>query len=388
MEAEAVLNPPLEHDLETLRAPGLADGWMRAEGPPFRILEEDGGADDRLVADFAPETLQAMLREMILVRSLDTRAVNLHRQGRIGFHVPSLGEEGLQIGSAFALQKDDWVFSAFRELGVALHRGYPLELLLSQFFGNGADLLKGRQMPDHYGHAGVRFSVASSPVGTQIPHAAGAGYALKLRGEPNCVIVYFGDGATSTGYFHAGMNFAGLHRLPVVFFCKNNGWAISLPRERQTASPTLAQKALGYGFDGLQVDGNDAVAVYHVTQDALTKARRGDGPTMIEAISYRMGPHSTADDPSRYRSAEELESWKARDPLLRFARFLESRGLWSEDEDDRSRAEAEARVSAAVEWAEQQGAPAPASMFDDVYAELPWHLLEQRDDLLDIRSEN
>jgi pyruvate dehydrogenase E1 component alpha subunit len=382
VEAETVLGPaPADYDLGGLVPPEFRSDWLGGSGQPFQILGENGAADPERVADLSPDTLRAMYQEMLLVRCLEGRTVNLQRQGRIAFCLTASGEEAAVIGSAFALEPDDWVFTAYREIGAALHRGVSLETLFCQFFGNAQDLLKGRQMPNHFGCMAVRYTVASSPVGTQIPHAVGAALAAKLRGENSAVLTYFGDGATSTGDFHAGMNLAGLHRLPVIFFCKNNGWAISLPRERQTASATLAQKAQAYGFDGVRVDGNDVLAVYRVTRSAREKARSGGGPTMIEAVTYRMGPHSSADDPSRYRSDSELAEWRQRDPVERFGRYLAARGLWTADDERRAQQEADRQVAAAVEHAESVPPPAVSSMFDDVYAELPWHLREQRDEL-------
>jgi pyruvate dehydrogenase E1 component alpha subunit len=381
VNARTVLNAEgSNYDLESLRT-AETRVWEAENGQPFRLIEEDGAARDPLAADLPEATLRAMYEEMLQLRSMDERAVNLQRQGRIGFYVPSTGEEAAQIGSAHALTPTDWVFTAYRELGIALHRGLPLEVVFNQLLGNSGDLLKGRQMPNHYGSAAIRFTVASSPVGTQIPQAVGAAYASRYRGEPDVTIVYFGDGATSTGDFHAAMNLAGVQRLPVIFFCKNNGWAISLPRERQTASATLAQKALAYGFEGVRVDGNDVLAVCQVTRAAAEKARRGGGPTLIEAITYRVGPHSTADDPTRYRALEEVEAWRGRDPLTRYRTFLEGRGLWTAADDESARAAFAARLDAAIAAAEALPPPPAGSLFEEVYAEMPWHLREQRAEL-------
>jgi 2-oxoisovalerate dehydrogenase E1 component alpha subunit len=349
--------------------------WVPANGKPYGVLDDE--VDDGLPPGLSAEQLRAMYEEMLLARAVDARAVSLQRQGRIAFCVTSTGEEAAIVGSAWALTPDDWVFSAYREIAVALHRGVTLETFFSQAFGNEHDILKGRQMPNHFGSADVHFTVASSPVGTQIPQAAGAAYAMALRGERNAVITYFGDGATSTGDFHAGMNFAGVQRLPVVFFCKNNGWAISLPAERQTASATLAQKAVAYGFEGVRVDGNDILAVYEVTRRAMEKARGGGGPTMIEAVTFRMGPHSSADDPTRYRSDELLTEWGNRDPINRFRAYLERRGIWTPEDDERARQEVDERIAAAVSSAERYPPPPAASMFEDVYHDLPWHLREE-----------
>jgi 2-oxoisovalerate dehydrogenase E1 component alpha subunit len=354
-----------------------------------QVLNWDGTWDERAEPELSAEELHELYRAMLRVRAMDTKAMNFHRQGRIGFYVPSFGEEAAQIGSAYALGAHDWLFPAYREQGAALLRGYPLKQLVCQFLGNSADLGKGRQMPNHFGSAAIRYATASSPVGTQIIHAVGAAYGCRLRGEESIAIVYFGDGATSTGDFHAGMNFAAVWNAPVVFFCKNNGYAISLPVAQQTASGTLAEKAWAYGMRGVRVDGNDVLAVLQVTREAVERARgtadgenrhRG-GPTLIEAITYRMGPHSSADDPNRYRDAGESEAWKARDPILRFSRYLEQKGLWSEAQDEEARKEIEAEVNAAFRWAEKQPAPDLDTIVEDVYADVPWHLQEQLEEL-------
>jgi pyruvate dehydrogenase E1 component alpha subunit len=365
-----------------LRAPvGAGTPWSAVVGEPYSVIEQNGQASNGALRDLSDETLRQMYAEMVLVRGFDTRAMGMHRQGRIGFCVTATGEEAAILGSAWALDREDWVFTAYRELGVALHRGVPPSELYCQLFGNSGDLLKGRQMPNHYGSAAVRYTVCSSPVGTQIPQAVGAAYASRYRGERNATLVYFGDGATSTGDFHAAMTFAGVWRLPVIFFCRNNGWAISLPLERQTASATLAQKAHAYGFEGVRVDGNDLLAVYEVTRSALEKARAGGGPTMIEALTFRMGPHSSADDPTRYRSEEVCADWRTRDPIDRFRCFLTARGLWSDADEKRLREETEERLGAAIREAESLPPPDLDSLFEDVYAEVPWHLREQREEL-------
>jgi pyruvate dehydrogenase E1 component alpha subunit len=360
-----------------LAAPHAGNGSARL----FQVLDEEGREVSR-APEMAAEDFRSMYEWMLRVRVFDTRMVNLQRQGRINFFVPSLGEEAAQIGTAWALRPEDWVFPAYREQGVALFRGYPMEALLCQMLGNRDDYLKGRQMPDHFGSPRSRFAVASSPVGTQIPHAVGAAWSARLRREASVTITYFGDGATSTGDFHAGMTLAACQQLPLVLFCKNNGWAISLPRAKQCRAENLSDKAIGYGMPGVRVDGNDVLAVYQVACEAIEWARSGSGPVFVELVTQRMGPHSTADDPSRYREAELMEPWKKKDPILRFRGYLEAEGLWSEEEEARALQAAEARFREAMEAVEQVPPPAPETMFDDVYAELPWHLREQRDEFL------
>ena len=251
-----------------------------AEEGLLRILDLDGTFDSKLEPKLAPETLKLAYRNLVLVRMLDSRMLSLQRQGRIGFYVPSTGEEACQVGSAMALEKRDWVFPAYREPGCAIWRGFPIETLIAQAYGNAMDPQQGRQMPNHFGSREINYVTTSSPVGTQIPHAVGAAWAAKIRKDDVVSLVYFGDGATSEGDFHAGMNFAGVFKTPTIFFCKNNQWAISVPMSRQTASKTIAQKAQAYGFDGARVDGNDLLAVYAVTKAAVDKARRGGGPTL------------------------------------------------------------------------------------------------------------
>jgi 2-oxoisovalerate dehydrogenase E1 component alpha subunit len=368
---------------------GRGSGAHLGELPIRQVLDWDGGYDERAEPELSVEELHGLYRAMLRVRALDTKAMNFHRQGRIGFYVPSFGEEAAQIGSAYALAANDWIYPAYREQGAALLRGYPLDRLVSQFLGNAEDYGKGRQMPNHFGSPAVRFAVASSPVGTQIIHAVGAAYGCRLRGEEAIVLTYFGDGATSTGDFHAGMNFAAVWNAPIVFFCKNNGYAISLPVARQTKSGTLAEKAWAYGMGAARVDGNDLLAVYQVTKEAVERARgalegehrRGGGPTLIEAITFRMGPHSSADDPNRYREAAECEAWKARDPISRFCRYLERKGIWSEAQDAEARKEIEAEVNAVFREAEKLPPPPLESLVEDVYADMPWHLQEQLQEL-------
>jgi pyruvate dehydrogenase E1 component alpha subunit len=379
VETRAALKP------EGLRRPAsrLLDSLYSANGSshPVQVLDEEG-LELSPAPEMAAEDLRSMYEWMLRLRTFDTRMVSLQRQGRIGFFVPSTGEEAVQIGTAYALRPQDWAFPAYREQGVALYRGYPVEALLCQLLGNRDDLLHGRQMPNHFGSPRYRFAVASSPVGTQIPQAVGAAWSARLRREDSVTAVYFGDGATSTGDFHAGMNFAAVQQLPVVFYCKNNGWAISLPRAKQTRVENLSEKAAGYGMPGLRVDGNDALAVYKVAREAMEWARSGAGPVMVEMVTQRMGPHSTADDPSRYRDPELLEPWKKKDPIQRFRLYLEARNLWSDADEQRARAEADARITEALKQVEDVPPPSLDSLFEDVYAEVPWHLREQRDELL------
>ncbi len=351
-------------------------------GELFQIVGLDGSYDEKLEPKLSEDELLRLYHHMVLTRVLDTRAVALQRQGRIGFFVPSHGEEAVQIGSGYALGPEDWMVPAYREQGAALFRGFPMKTLVSQLYGNKNDLLKGRQMPNHFGNRAVNFVTPSSPVGTQLPIAVGISWAAKMKGDETAVLVYFGDGATSQGDFHVAMNFAGVFRTPTVFLCKNNQWAISVPFSSQTRSENIAVKAQAYGFDGVRVDGNDVLSVYAVCKEAVQAAKKGKGPTLIEAVTYRMGPHSTSDDPKRYRTEEEVEEWKAKDPILRFQLYLKAKGIWNEEVEADVRQRTEELVEEAVKEAEGAGGPELDTMFEDVYAETPWNLMEQREELL------
>lgn len=344
-----------------------------------QIVGLDGSYDESQEPSLEEEDLLRMYRYMVLTRVLDSRGMGLQRQGRIGFYVPSHGEEAVQVGSAYALEEQDWIVPAYREQGALLLRGFPLKQVVAQLYGNRADVVRGRQMPNHFTYREGHFVSTSSPVGTQLPIAAGVGWAAKLRGDPAVSLVYFGDGASSQGDFHVAANFAAVFRAHTVFLCKNNQWAISVPYHRQTATETVAEKAAAYGIPGIRVDGNDVLAVYAATREAVERARAGEGPTLVEAFTYRMGPHTTADDPSRYRSEEEVEMWRERDPVLRFQRYLEAKGLWTEETEEKVRSDSEERVDEAIRWAEEIELPAPESILEDVYGEMPWNLAEQRD---------
>ncbi len=287
----------------------------------LEILNESGEADSSLMPSLADDRIKNMYELLILSRIFDERALNLQREGRLGTYAPILGQEACQIGSACALERSDWIFPSFREMGVHIAIGYPIHMLFQYWGGDERGLITP---------ADLNIFPICIPVGTHIPHATGAAFAAKLKGDRTAVVAYFGDGGTSKGDFHEGFNMAGVFKLPVVFICQNNQWAISLPRERQSASKTLAQKACAYGFEGIQVDGNDIFAVYKATKDAVEKAKNGGGPTFIECFTYRMSHHTTADDATRYRKEEELEAWKPKDPVLRLKLFMEKKGIWTE----------------------------------------------------------
>jgi pyruvate dehydrogenase E1 component alpha subunit len=325
------------------------------------ILDEKGNVDESLMPPLADDEIKKMYEVMVLGRTFDQRALNLQREGRIGTYAPIQGQEASQVGSALALERKDWIFPSFRENGVYLAVGHPAHMIL-QYWGGDE---RGLRMAED-----INILPVSIPVASHVPHAVGAAMAAKYRGDRIAAVVYFGDGGTSEGDFHEGLNFAGVFKLPVVFICQNNQWAISVPREKQTAAKTIAQKAYAYGFEGVQVDGNDIFAVYKATKEALNKAKRGNGPTLIECFTYRMSDHTTADDASRYRTKEEVELWRGKDPILRLKLFMEKKGLWSEQYQK----DVEARTKAAVDEAEQKAEsiapPSPRDMFTNTYGKL------------------
>ena len=344
----------------------------------IRVLGDDGVIDPAIDPGLSNDEVLRIYAAMVRTRWVDDRLVSLQRQGRIGFHIGSIGEEATIIGAAFALRTEDWLFPAYREFGAALLRGFPLQSYFDNMFGNANDPAKGRQMPDHYTHAKTRLASVSSPIGTQIAQAVGLALAAKLRGDDVVALTYFGEGATSSNDFHNGMNFGGVFRAPVVFLCRNNGWAISVPSERQTASATFAEKGRAYGMRFVRCDGNDIFAVVKCTRDAVQKASSGQGPTLIEALTYRMSGHSTSDDPSIYRSADVVEPWRQRDPIARLRGWLDAQGLWNDARQQSLESTIDAEIKAAIVVSEAVGQPSLPSMFDDVYACKPWHLQEQQ----------
>ncbi len=308
-------------------------------------------------------------RVMVLARTYDRKAMALQKQGRLATYASFEGQEGAQIGSAAALEPDDWMVPAYREPIPMWMHGYPMELLLATRIGTEL----GGSPP-----ASVRVLPASITVGAHMVHAVGLAWAEQLHGSTRVALTYFGDGATSEGDFHEAMNFAGVFNVGCVFLCQNNGWAISMPREAQTASETIAQKAVAYGMPGVQVDGNDILAVYEATREAVARARDGGGSTLIEAVTYRIGAHSTADDDNRYRSPEAVAMWKERDPLERLRRLLESWERWTPAWQEELERESSEQIEHAVEVAEALPAFTAGEIFDATFSELPRHLVEQR----------
>ena len=328
--------------------------------------------------DVGDDELVRMHRELLRIRVIDTRMMLMQRQGRVGFYGACTGQEAVPIACAFATRSTDWIFPALREQAIMLVRGFPLTTFIAQVFGNSGDVLKGRQMPSHMSGKSVQQVSWSSVIGPQIPHAVGAAWAAKLTKKDDVTLGFCGDGATSEPDFHAAMTFAGVHQTPSVIVCQNNHWSISVPTARQTASQTIAIKGRAYGVPGLRVDGNDILAVREVVLGAVERARKGDGPSFVEAVTYRIGAHSSSDDPTRYRSDDEVKFWQKKDPIERFHKYLVARGLTTDARRAEIEAEVDAEVLAAIKEVEPLPPPSRESLFDDVYGELPWHLREQR----------
>jgi pyruvate dehydrogenase E1 component alpha subunit len=334
----------------------------------LQILDENGNCDEALRPPLSHEDIKKLYEWMVLARVFDEKAFKLQREGRLGTYASILGQEAAQVGSAFALRPDDWMFPSFREPGASFVRGLPMRMILQYWAGDE----RGSLIPEELNDFPITI-----PVGTQIPIAVGAAWAAKLKADQIAVLCYMGDGATSKGDFHEGLNFAGVFAVPAVFVCQNNQWAISVPLKRQTAAKTLAQKAIAYGLPGVQVDGNDIFAVYRATHEALNRARDGKGPTLVECVTYRLGDHTTADDASRYRSREEVELWKGRDPVERLKKYMEKEGLWNKSYDEAVRSEAREKVEQAVHEQENFPPPDPRDIFRFTFHELTTELEEQ-----------
>jgi pyruvate dehydrogenase E1 component alpha subunit len=371
----------MSSDVEPVRVvepPSPAGGDLPADLGLYRVLSDDG-----LVGEAVPDgvALEAY-RYMKLMRLLDARMILLQRQGRVGFYGACTGQEATPIGAALAIEKRDWVFQALRESSMMLVRGLPLSTYLAQIFGNSGDLLKGRMQPSHMSARQVNQVSWSSCIGSQLPHAVGAAWAAKLRGDDVVTLGFIGDGGTSEPDFHHALGFAAHAKAPCVIICQNNQFAISVRPWHQTAAKTYAVKGRAYGVRSVRIDGNDVLAVYLAVKRAADTARAGEGPTFIEAVTYRIGAHSTSDDPSRYRAQEEVDAWLARDPVQTVRRHLVKTGQL-DDADDKALEDAlNAEIAEAIQIAEAHPPPPRSSIFDDVYATVPRHLEEQRDELM------
>ena len=338
------------------------------------ILDEHGKVDPALEPEIAHAELLDLYRAMLLGRRFDERMLDLQRQGRIGTFPPIKGQEAAQLGAVFQLRPTDWLAPAFRETAAELWRGRSMESVLLYYNGfNEGTVISTDQ----------RDLPMAVPVGSQILHATGLAYAAKYRRSGEIVMTFFGDGATSEGDFHEGLNCAAVYQVPAIFICQNNQWAISIPLRQQTRSRTIAQKALAYGMPGIQVDGNDVLAVYAAAREAAERARNGDGPTLIECVTYRVMMHTTADDPNRYRSEDEVKAWQAKDPLTRFTTYLAGKGVLDDEKQALLEKEVLEQIQTAVLSAEKQmaGSADPLEMFNHLYAEIPPALFAQKEEV-------
>jgi pyruvate dehydrogenase E1 component alpha subunit len=353
----------------------------RVAPPPdlglLRVLRDDGTLDPAAGPAMPPGRRVELYRHMLFLRQFDLKMLGLQRQGRIAFYGTSIGQEASVVGSAACAGPDDWVFPALREGGAALLRGMPLRTYIGQLYGNSADESLGHQQPMHFSWRKGNHVSLSSPIGTQLPQAVGAARAAQIRGDRRVVFGFIGDGGTSEGDFHVALNFAAVWNSPVVLVCQNNHWAISVPVSMQTASETIAVKARAYGMPGVRVDGNDLLAVHAAVTAAADRARAGGGPTFLELLTYRRQGHSSSDDPTRYRDEREVAAWEAKDPLLRMRRHLEGARLWSEAKEKAEIEAVGARIQQAILEAEAAAAPAPESLVQHVYAEVPPRLRDQ-----------
>jgi pyruvate dehydrogenase E1 component alpha subunit len=346
---------------------------LPAERDLRRVIGDGEDVPDGEVEGLSDHDLVELYRSLVLLRTYDERSVVYHRQGRIGTYAIFWNHEAMQAGSVYALEDDDWIFPSYRESAVGLLRGMPPATVLSWWRGHPA----GWWNPADYNVASICV-----PIATHVPHAAGLAWGKRLRGEDACVIVYFGDGATSEGAFHEGANFAAVMQAPLVLFCNNNHWAISTPLEAQTRAETLADKAAGYGIPGVRVDGGDVLAVYDVTRDAVAHARAGGGPTLIEAVTYRAAPHATADDPTAYIDLDRVEEERARECVGRYEAYLRRAGLLTDELAASVRAEAAAALRAGIAAAEAEPAPDAALLFANTFVDPPASFA---DDLAELR---
>ncbi len=333
----------------------------------LQILDENGKCDEQI--ELTKDQIKEIYEFMVLSRIFDEQAVNLQREGRLGTYPSIRGQEAAQVASAYALDKKDWLIPSFRENASFIVRGLPMEMLL-QYWGGDE---RGQKIP--MGENDLTFAI---PVGTQPLHAVGIAWASKIAGDKIASLVYFGDGASSEGDVSEAMNFAGVFKLPLVFVCVNNQWAISVPRKNQTAAKTIAQKAIAFGFSGIQVDGNDVFAVYKAAKEALEKARLGKGPTLIELFTYRIGDHTTADDASKYREKSEVEAWIKKDPIERLRKYMESKKMWTKDYEEKLKVKMKKKVGDAVNKYSTMPAEDAGKIFEYTYAEMTENLKEQK----------
>ncbi|MCE9662282.1 thiamine pyrophosphate-dependent dehydrogenase E1 component subunit alpha [Halomonas sp. M5N1S17] len=350
--------------------------------PTFRLLQQDGTLFEGAEApELDKEKALRIYRAMLVTRVLDERMLAAQRQGRLSFYMQCTGEEAAVIGATAALDDADMIMAQYREQGALAYRGFTYDEFMNQLFGNELDYGKGRQMPIHYGSRKLHYMTISSPLATQIPQATGYAYGQKMAGEGHCTITFFGEGAASEGDFHAALNMASVHKVPVIFFCRNNGYAISTPATEQFAADGIAPRAFGYRMHVIRVDGNDILAVYRATQEARAIAVEQNEPVLIEAMTYRLAAHSSSDDPSGYRSRKEEEAWREKDPILRMQRWLLDRQWWSEEEEKDLQESLRREVLETMKRAEKRPPPPLESLVTDVYADVTPALQRQLDAL-------
>ncbi|XP_024983961.1 2-oxoisovalerate dehydrogenase subunit alpha 2, mitochondrial-like [Cynara cardunculus var. scolymus] len=347
--------------------------------PCYRVLNDNGQPIlDGDSVKISKELAVKMYTNMVTLQVMDTIFYEAQRQGRISFYLTTIGEEAINIASAAALNYNDFVFPQYREPGVLLWRGFTLQDFADQCFGNKNDNGKGRQMPIHYGSRKHNYFTVASTVGTQIPHAVGAAYSLKMEKQDACTVTYFGDGGSSTGDFHAALNFAAVMEVPVIFFCRNNGWAISTPINDQLRSDGIVVRGKAYGVPSIRVDGNDALAIYSAVHKARKMAIEEQTPVLIEALTYRAGHHSTSDDSTKYRPVDEIERWRGdQNPLKRFRKWIETKGWWSDEAESEHRNGIRKQLSQAIQAAERVEKPPISDIFNDVYDIPSKNLTEQ-----------
>jgi len=346
--------------------------------PMLQLLKSDVSELENAQLPELDQTLALKIHDtMEYIRILDERMVAAQRQGRISFYLASTGEEAAAVASAAALSPHDMIMSQYREQGALAFRGYTTDQFMNQMFSNKADPNKGRQMPIHYGDKALNFMTISSPLGTQIPQASGYAYGQKMAGNEAVTICYFGEGAASEGDFHAGVNMAAVLNCPVIFFCRNNGYAISTPSEEQFAGDGIASRGIGYGVKTIRVDGNDPLAVFAATQEARRIALAEMCPVLIEAMTYRLAAHSTSDDPTGYRSRDEEDKWRAKDPIARMANWLTHKGWFDEKQNKAKVDKARQDVLAALKVSETIPICGIEEIVEDVYDSVPWHLQDQ-----------
>ncbi len=334
----------------------------------LQILDEKARVDETLDPKLDGDTLLGFLKLMLTTRLLDERMLAMQRQGRIGTYAPIRGQEAVQAGTAFCARRSDWMIQSFREPGVCIHRGWPIRAIL-QLWGGYEE---ANDVPE-----GVNDTPLAVPVGSQVPHTMGIAWGMKMKGKDDVAIGYVGDGGTSEGDFHEALTFAGVFGVPAICVVTNNQWAISQPRSRQVNAETLAQKGAGYGMDAIQVDGNDVLAVYVATSEAVAKARAGGGPTLIEAVTYRLAMHTTADDPKKYRSEDEVKKWEKRDPLIRFEKYLRDRDMLDDAMHEQIVSDCKAAVKVGVEEYEAARDVDPRDCFKYMYEDMPAELVTQ-----------